>query len=315
MSSKPDITILVNSCDFYEDAWEPFFRLLNLFWKDCPYDIVLNTETKQYHCDFMTVKTINSGIGKSWTGRVRYALEQINTKYVLFALEDFFLLGKVNTDIFNLAVELLEKDSKIGLITFLRKKMNMKFPEKDNLDKCFRLVSNKEKNRANIFFALWRKEYFLKLIPFDEDPWTYEKEASIRSQFAGYKILTQDYNFSSPVFHYCMDPKDGYGITQGKWLIKNKPFFESKGIFGVNYNRLGMFDETTSYEQIREEYINGAEKRKAKRKKEIEALSGIKKIKEILYDKVHFIKTKFRSPQVSYIKKCVYYWFYYKIRN
>ena len=26
-NSSPDITILINSCDIYKDAWEPFIRL------------------------------------------------------------------------------------------------------------------------------------------------------------------------------------------------------------------------------------------------------------------------------------------------
>ena len=61
LSKKDDITILVNSCDLYEDAWYPFFKLLQIQWKDCPYDVVLHTETKVYDCDFMDVRTICTG--------------------------------------------------------------------------------------------------------------------------------------------------------------------------------------------------------------------------------------------------------------
>jgi hypothetical protein len=47
-NKKEDLTILVNSCDAYEDLWYPFFELFRINWPNCKYDIVLNTETKSY---------------------------------------------------------------------------------------------------------------------------------------------------------------------------------------------------------------------------------------------------------------------------
>ena len=77
MDKRNDITILVNSCDLYEDAWYPFFYLLRKHWPACNYNTVLNTETKQYHDDYFDVKTINTGTELSWTARIRYVLNRI----------------------------------------------------------------------------------------------------------------------------------------------------------------------------------------------------------------------------------------------
>ena len=90
---KDDVTILVNSCDLYEDTWYPFFKLLQMQWPDCPYKVMLNTETKEYNCPFMNVETIKSGNEKSWTARLKYALNKIDSEFVLFFLEDFFFLN------------------------------------------------------------------------------------------------------------------------------------------------------------------------------------------------------------------------------
>lgn len=84
IEKKSEVTILVSSCDKYEDAWEPFFRLLNIQWPDCPYNIVLSTETKNYDCDFLNVETINSSPKLSWSSRLKNVLTQISTEYVLF---------------------------------------------------------------------------------------------------------------------------------------------------------------------------------------------------------------------------------------
>ena len=58
MNNKNDVTILVNSCDKYEDAWEPFFVLLEKYWIDHPRKILLNSETIEYDGSLKYVKTV-----------------------------------------------------------------------------------------------------------------------------------------------------------------------------------------------------------------------------------------------------------------
>lgn len=306
------VTILINSCDKYEDAWEPFFRLLKIQWPECSYDIVLSTETKKYACDFLNVKTINSANRVSWSARLKNVLEQIDTEYILFFLEDFFLLDKVQINIFNKALELIKADKKIGLITFIPKWYSAKFPQTTNYDRCFTELDKKCERRTNVVVGLWRKEYFLKLICEDENPWEYEKNSNIRSKFAGYKIYTQDYKYSFPAFRYCMDPKDGLGITEGKWLCKNKDLFESFGIFNVNYENLGNFEAETSYGEIQRNSRENNEQKREQRKKALKKEKSSVQIKERLYDLYKYIKKTQLMKKIEYYKTCIKYFIYYK---
>ena len=41
-------SVLVTSCDSYDDTWEPFFTLLETMWPNCHYPIYLSTETKNF---------------------------------------------------------------------------------------------------------------------------------------------------------------------------------------------------------------------------------------------------------------------------
>ncbi len=231
---------MVNSCDLYEDTWYPFFKLLQMQWSDCPYRIVLNTETKKYDCPFMNVETINSGDGLSWTARLRYALNNIDSEFVLFFLEDFFLLKPVKTEAFNKALNIIKQNKDVGLVHFTPTEKEMPQPKND-LEKCFyELPVRKRTLRTRVAVSLFRKDYFLKLLYGDENPWQYERESHIRSMFAGYKIIRQDYSLYPPTFTYCLDHDIGIGVTSRKWLKNNKPFFESMGIFDVNYDRLGI---------------------------------------------------------------------------
>ena len=295
-----DVTILVNSCDLYEDTWYPFFKLLHMQWPDCPYRMVLNTETKKYDCPFLNVETVNSGTELSWTARLRYALNQIDSEFVLFFLEDFFLLEPVRTEAFAKALDIIKQNKDVGLVHFTPTEKEM--PEaKNNLENCFyELPVRKRTLRTRVAVSLFRKDYFLKLLYGDENPWQYERESHIRSMFAGYKIIRQDYSLYPPAFTYCLDHDIGIGVTSRKWLKNNKAFFESKGILDVNYDRLGiMTDEVKA--QIQE------------KKKDIKTVG----FKEWFYLKfTHPLKRKLRHnwllQDILNFKKYIKYKRYYK---
>ena len=310
-----NITILVNSCDKYEDAWEPFFRLLKIQWSECEnYKIILSTETKVYNCDFLDVKTVNFNENMSWSGRLKKTLEQIDTEYVLFFLEDFFLLEKVRTDIFDKALSLIENDEKIGLITFSKRRYGSQFPEKTDYDKCFIEQRSKIKNRTNVLVGLWRKEYFLKLLYGDENPWEFERNSNIRSRFAGCKIFTQDYSCSPATFRYCMNPADGYGITQGKWLCRNKELFESYGINTVDYDNLGVFEKIITYEDISSDNKKRREEKKKKQKKYLKEADFKTLFKEYIYEIYKSVKKSKIISIFKHWKTCFKYFIYYKFK-
>lgn len=312
IEKKTEVTILVSSCDKYEDAWEPFFRLLNIQWPDCPYNIVLSTETKKYNCDFLNVETINSSPQLSWSSRLKNVLTQISTEYVLFFLEDFFLLETVKTDIFELALKLMKSDEKIGLITFNKRSLEAVFPETPDYEHCFLELTSKNLARTNVLVGLWRKDYYLKLIIDGEDPWQYEKNSNIRSKYAGSKIYTQNYEVSFPAFRYCMNPKDGYGITGGKWLRSNREFFESKGIYGINYNNLGTVEEIVTYESIQAANRKQLQVRKQQQKEFLKKLKWQYRLKEYLYEYRKKIKKSFWGQKLTYRLTSIKYFIYYK---
>ena len=301
-----DVTILVNSCDKYEDAWEPFFRLLKIQWPDCPYEIVLSTETKTYECDFFNVKTINCDKNLSWSSRLKYTLNQIDTEFVLFFLEDFFLLEPVQTDILNVALAKLKAINNICVFEFPSVEPNYHKSSNSNNKKCFCLVDRYKPYRTKVMISLWRKSDFQKLLFENENPWQCEKETSIRSMAYNKKVFKQEYHYSIPAFYYHINPKCGFGITGGKWLNKNKQFFESMGINTVNYKRLGVMETPETYKQLEEK----------RKKKELTNYRNILRtrnligiIKEFTYISIKKVKRLFK---VDLIVKIMKYRKYYK---
>lgn len=241
-----DITVLVNSCDKYKDAWEPFFRLLHIQWQDLPYNVVLNTETLSYECDFMNVRTINSSKGIPWAKRLRHVLENIDTEFILYTLEDFFFDRPVNVSAFEEAHQLIKNDASIGYIG-LRYNRQLVFKDESNADRNARFVSKDELvvvNRVNSQTALWRRKWLLSLLRDHETPWEFEMYASIRSRRTDKKVLiiNNTNEIMPPVFSYGLDPKDGLGIYGGKFLHKNRELFEKYGI-KANFDNLGIVED------------------------------------------------------------------------
>ena len=296
VTMENNITVLIASCDKYEDAWAPFLKLWKIQWPDCPYNFVLSTETKTCNCDFFPVKTVNSGEGVSWSARLRDALDKIETEFVLFTLEDFFLTEKVDVELFNQAKKLIEENPEIGRINFMWERLGDTYEYKAGEDSYFKPTHKDNILRTNVVISLWRRDYFKKLLYKDEDPWQYEKNAPMRARYAGYEIYTQRYAVSAPVFHYCMNPADGLGITEGKWLNGNKILFEKYGITDVDFEKIGFFEKTITYDEI-----------KAKRKQDhLASLKGIKKIREKIYNSLRGVKKKIK------IKQKLKNWWYYK---
>ena len=54
-----EVTIIVNTCDDYEDVWELFFCAFQEYWPGCKYQIVLNTESKNLCLDRIDLRTHN----------------------------------------------------------------------------------------------------------------------------------------------------------------------------------------------------------------------------------------------------------------
>lgn len=78
-------SVLISTCDKYEDAWEPFFYFFKKYWNDCPYTIYANTEKKKVYIRDLNIITLNSTSDTiSWSLRLKNALKRISTEYVVF---------------------------------------------------------------------------------------------------------------------------------------------------------------------------------------------------------------------------------------
>ncbi len=226
-------SVLVNSCDGYEEAWLPFFKLFYRFWPDCPFDIYLATQTKKF--DDPKINVINT-VGGAWSERLNKALKQINTPYVLFFLEDYFLLAPVKQKEMLKYLNYIVNDRNIGAFYF--NKIGGFHCPSEKYDGFYDMnKQNITRYHLNCQIAIWNKKVFEDATSVIMNPWEFEINGfdlvpqSVRnhdfycSEYTVHTMIKEE-----DIFTYLVHPKNGIGISKSKWLWNNRKLFKKHGI-------------------------------------------------------------------------------------
>lgn len=242
---KNDVTLLVCSCDTYEDAWYPYFKLKNTYWPDCPYPVLLNTESKSFSFEGVTIPTLNlyaEGEKVVWGKRMHDHLERIETKYVLVMLEDYFLVETVAQSRLDQCVEWMEADSSIMVFNF----MPVDDPANVPSDRYqgFEKRPQRGAYRYNCQAALWNREKLLRTMRSYESPWEWEVYGNRRSyrDFSKYYVQTSD---SVPILNYNYHT-DGSPIYRGRWHLKYVADLFEKNNIHMDYSLRGTVEDRST---------------------------------------------------------------------
>lgn len=182
-----DVTVIIGSVDKYSMAWPMFEHGFKKYWADCPWEVVAITNFK----DFPIGRTVKVGEDHSWSESVRKGLEQVNTPYILWMMEDYWLTGPVDTQALVDFASYLQQD-KIDHIRLLppapgldlgapiTPNMECKHPFAED-DRLWVFQDDGE-YRASLAASLWKKDKFLEFLEDGKTPWDFEHDAGIKSR-------------------------------------------------------------------------------------------------------------------------------------
>lgn len=213
--TRSECTIVVNSCDAYEDIWRPFFLVLRDQWPGCPLKIVLNTESKSFSLDGLDIESF--GMFKEnqhdrWGKRLRDTLLRIDTEYVIMLFDDFILEAPVGRDTIELCDSWMKSNQDIDVFYFSNiAGKNLDAEEYPGFE---RLPKRKD-YKLNSAPALWRRERLLAYTGEDDSPWAWEFFGSARC----YKTDNLFYCVEKDkenvfVYNYRL----GGGVHRGRWV-------------------------------------------------------------------------------------------------
>lgn len=273
-----DTTFLINSCDKYEDAWHPFFECLWHFAGELSYPIILNTETKCYSSPHYPILCVNTDTKKrlTWSERLLHVLDSVQTEFVFFLLEDYFLKDTFDRCRFEKVIKYMKENPDVCIVD-IRPRWAENMEEKAANQKRFLDIEdsfierNNEKFNITCSPGVWRTEALRSLLRTHEDVWDFERYVGVRAKKYGWKVIRFDTRTPAVYDYDDQILGSGMGITAGHWLPENKPFFEKLGIT-VNYDRLGIMDAKSIDEirkQVRRNPVNLIKKIPTKIRKQI----------------------------------------------
>ena len=249
-----DLTLIVCSCDSYSDVWYPYFEIFKQNWRDFPYDIILNTETKTYSHDGLNIKCLqlykDTDIKNvSWTDRMIETLKYVKSDFVMLTCEDDFIVSPVNNEEFNKAFDIIKSHRKISMLSFSGKLRGF---EKTKCIGNFGRISMKKRYRVVLDTAIWRKDALLRnLIP-GESPWEFELNGTERAlwdftEYYRYKNY-DEFCDAEPIINVPFTSLNGIGIIGGKWRWRNPELFAKYNI-PMDFSVRGIIDKETSINQ------------------------------------------------------------------
>lgn len=193
------LEILVLSCDKYSDAWDDFFNLKERFWPNCPYQWHIVTETKDYQRD--RVDTILCGLDLNWAGRLRKAVQSVNSPYIGLFLEDYFIKAPIDNDKIASYVSLMqrEKVSYLTLGNVFRHILSQ--PDLEHFSEHLVVIPQHLKYGIDTSAAIWDKSFLLEKIgDGDYSAWQFEidrcKEAESVSGLGGFLLCDDELSFN-----------------------------------------------------------------------------------------------------------------------
>lgn len=233
------VAILISSCDIYADLWKPYFTFFFRYWPDCPFPIYLVANDLEYEDE--RVITLRLGSDHGWAGNTRRALEQVQSPYVLYTHEDFFL----NRSVSNTRILQLLDYMKLCGAGYLRL-----YPSPGPDEVCadnpeVGEIKKGSEYRTSLQAAIWKREVMLSLLVDGESPWQMERNGSLRSNALDVLFLS---SVRDPVTDKVVDPPLSYFCTavyKGLWMREAVEFCRKEGV-PIDLTRRGT--ETAKHE-------------------------------------------------------------------
>jgi len=221
-----DFGILVISCDAYIDAADVFFDLMEKYWPDCKHPLYfINNSIKR---EYKNTVLINAGNELDWSERLKKALEQIDEKYLLFMLEDYYIGEKVNSEVIDNAIAIMEKERLKYYRITNTPKGNCKYKNYEFLS----AIPDNQRYGINLQAAIWRRDFLLNVLG-EKDVSAWEVEIN--------QLKFVKKNFEANIEGCVVDTRNiidiHNGVIKGKWVPKTINYLKRNGYIINKGNR------------------------------------------------------------------------------
>lgn len=170
-SIKNRISLLIFSCDKYQDLWESHFFFLNKYWNERSIKTILVTDCNTSR-KIDNVEIVSAGENSQFSDRMPVAVKCVNSKYIMITLDDYMLTEKVEEKKIENILDIMDEENLdyVRLYRYPRKKIGSKLKGYRGI---YRIDATKT-YQVNLFVGIWRKDFLEKTFVEGKNAWQYE---------------------------------------------------------------------------------------------------------------------------------------------
>lgn len=215
-----NVAIIVSSCDFFKDCWEPFILSVQKYWADCPYPIYILSNNDEIETP-KGISFIKVGEDKMFASNLHAALNQIDEEYVIYLQEDYWLNRKVDNE----AIAQHLKYAVENNIDYLR--LTFPYLDGDDVGDRYKKHSLLQRYAICLQAAFWRKVTLIGLLREGDSGWDFEYKIQQHAIDAHLCInaIGLKPEFSNTGINYVR----GTAVRKGLWTIEGYQFLKDNG--------------------------------------------------------------------------------------
>lgn len=212
-----DVAFVIASCDKYSILWPSFFKCLDKYWSDCPFDIFL--VTNDLDISWHNIKVLKTGIDNSYSDNLLIALNQVEHDWIILWLDDYFLSENVENE------RLLEMLNHVQLNGggYLKLATDMPMAYKSDLGDEVGPLPKNIKYRSAIGAAFYRKDILVRLLIPQQSAWDPDRSELSNKMSEQFYALTPHSAKNPPI-------KYKHLLIKGKWLLDSLKFLREEGL-------------------------------------------------------------------------------------
>ncbi len=238
-SKHHDLTIVVNTCDAYDDVLGIFFLAFQDYWPECPHPIVINTESKTNNHPARVHRHRSPHGTDDWGARLRATLSTIDTEFVMMLYDDFILEASVIQERVDQALALLQQKPSAVVAYLINAPLHVGSNDTDDL---FVVLEDRINYRLNSAPGIWRKQALMDYTEAGDTPWAWEVFGTYRTWGDGRVFYTL--NPKHPDI-YPYNHNKGGAIYRGRWVREVVEQVTKKYKLDINWSLRGFSSDTT----------------------------------------------------------------------
>lgn len=244
MTADPDVTVVVASTDRYSDCWQAFFRLFGRFWSDCPYSVVLLTETKTFESDHVAIRCHHAGAQfagpQHWSDCLLSLVREISTPYILYLQEDYFLKGRVNQQVIAEFVRIMSKN-RLAHVRLAECDQGRAAYQNSGYAPQIWSIEPHASYLVSLQAGLWSTAALGGLLINGESAADFEKFGTVRARQRGIAMHCENLDRFDRIGEQIV-PYTPTGIVNGRWnLSAVVPLLADNGIF-IDFSARGFIE-------------------------------------------------------------------------